>query len=115
MSEDIVATMQMLKAAGVEMEFSGTYAELQDDVKLTGIYGEWRDLRNHKQFRADNGAILNWWQLTGAITFQGPSLAAEEFQAKLFDAIGGVKAFRAGLVESFLEELFAKVSVRIPE
>ena len=51
MSEDAVARMRMLKAVtGMEMKFSGTYEELQDDVKLTGIYGEWRDLGDHKQF-----------------------------------------------------------------
>ena len=89
MSEDAVARMRMLKAVtGMEMKFSGTYEELQDDVKLTGIYGEWRDLGDHKQFHSDTGAILNWWQSTSAITFQGPGLAAEEFEAKLFDAFG---------------------------
>jgi hypothetical protein len=75
----------------MKMKFSGTYAELQDKVLLTGIAGEWRDLGNHKQFRADTGAILNWWQSTGTITFQGPGLAAEEFEAKLSRAIDGVK------------------------
>jgi hypothetical protein len=89
MSEDAVARMRMLKAVtSMKMTFSGTYEELQDDVKLTGIYGEWRDLGKHKQFRSDTGAILNWWQSTGAITFQGTGLAAEEFEAKLFDAFG---------------------------
>ncbi len=68
----------------MKLKFSGTYAELQDEVMLTGIAGEWRDLGNHKQFRADTGAVLNWWQSTGTISFQGPGLAAEEFEAKLF-------------------------------
>ena len=45
----------------MKKRFRGTYAELQDQVMLTGIFGEWRDLANHKQFRGDNGAILNWW------------------------------------------------------
>ena len=73
----------------MKMKFSGTYAELRDNVLLTGIAGEWRDLGNHKQFRADTGAVLNWWQSTGTITFQGPGLAAEEFEAKLSRAIDG--------------------------
>lgn len=76
----------------MKMTFSGTYAELQDAVLLTGIYGEWRNLGNHKQFRADSGAILNWWQSTGSILFQGPGLVAEKFEAKLSRAIGGVRA-----------------------
>jgi len=51
-------------------------------VLRTGIAGEWRDLGDHKQYRATTGAVLNWWQSTGAISFQG--VAAEEFEAKLF-------------------------------
>ena len=89
MSEDTVGRMRMLKAmTGMAMRFSGTYEQLQDDVKLTGIYGEWRDLGDQKQFVCDTGAILNWRQSTSAITFQGPGLAAEELEAKLFDAFG---------------------------
>ena len=76
----------------MKMKLSGTYEELQDTVLFIGMYGEWRDLGNHKQFRADSGAILNWWQSTGTITFQGPRLAAEGFEAKLSRAIGGVGA-----------------------
>ena len=79
----------------MKMKFSGTYPELQEKVELTGIYGEWRDLGNQKQFRADTGAILNWWQSTATITVQGPGLAAEEFEAKVSCAIGNVKATTA--------------------
>lgn len=35
-------------------------------------------------FRAETGAILNWEQSTGTISFQGPDLAAAVFEAKLF-------------------------------
>ena len=98
------------------MKFSGTYAQLQDEVKLTGIYGEWRDLGNRKQYRSDSGAILNWWQSTGTIRVQGPRLAAKEFEAKLLSrALGGVKVTRAALVERFLEDLFAEFGTQIPE
>jgi hypothetical protein len=65
-----------------KLKFSGVFAELQDKLLLTGIDGQWRDLGNQKQFHADSGAILNWWQSTGTILFQGPGLAAMEFEAK---------------------------------
>ncbi len=84
----------------MKMKFAGTYAELQDKLFLTGIDGEWRNLGNHKQFRADTGAILNWWQSTGTITFQGRGLVAEEFKAKLSRAIGGVKCKAGNLHDS---------------
>ena len=77
----------------MSLEFLGTYAELQDEVKVTGFAGEWRDLGNQKQFRANSGAILNWWQSTGTIALQGPGLLAAEFEAELFaHAIVGIKA-----------------------
>jgi hypothetical protein len=54
---------------------------VRDLVLLTGIDGEWTEVGNHCQFRANNGAILNFWRSTETINFQGPGLAAEEFKA----------------------------------
>jgi hypothetical protein len=68
----------------VKLKFPGTYASLQEEVKRIGICGKWRDLGNRKQFRAESNVILNWQQFTGTITFQGPGLAAAEFEASLF-------------------------------
>jgi hypothetical protein len=76
----------------VKLKFTGTYKELRHEVKHIGVYGTWRDLGNHKQFVANTGALLNWWQTTGTITFQGPGLAAAKFEAKLSRANGGVRA-----------------------
>jgi hypothetical protein len=56
-------------------------AAVRDLVALTGIDGEWTEIGNHCQFRADNGAILNYWKSTGTVNFQGPGLAAEEFKS----------------------------------
>jgi hypothetical protein len=53
---------------------------VRDLVWGTGIDGEWTEMENHCQFRADSGAILNFWRSTGTINFQGPGLAAEEFK-----------------------------------
>jgi hypothetical protein len=40
-----------------------------------GISGYWRELKNcHKQFRTETGAILNWWESSGTIQFQGRDL-----------------------------------------
>jgi hypothetical protein len=64
-----------------------TYAELKHRVLLTGIHGGWRDLGNQKQYRAKNGAILNWWDSTGTITFQGQGLAAKKLEVALGGSI----------------------------
>ena len=60
------------------MKFFGTYPELQERVRRTKIPGAWRDIGNQKQYRAGAGAILNWWESTKTIAFQGSGAAAKE-------------------------------------
>jgi len=50
-------------------KFRGTYQELQNRISLTGIAGEWEDRGNLKQYRAHDGAILNFWESTGTVYF----------------------------------------------
>src|ERR1700674_1516874 len=52
-------------------KFRGTYSELQDRVTLIGIRGQWRDLGNQKQYRANTGALLNFYVSTGTVNVQG--------------------------------------------
>jgi hypothetical protein len=47
---------------------------------LIGLAGAWRDLGNQKQYRSTTGGILNWWQSSGTILFQGKPPAAAAFQ-----------------------------------
>lgn len=62
-------------------KFKDSYQELQDKVLLTGVEGEWHDLGNQKQYRAESGAILNWWESSKTINFQG-----DKDEAKIFEA-----------------------------
>ena len=63
-------------------KFRGTYQNLQDRVLLTGINGEWRELDNgQKQFRADTDAVLNWWETSKTINFQGDKEEATKLEA----------------------------------
>ena len=58
------------------LKFRGDYLKLKKCVSRTGATGQWRELKNgHKQFRTNTGAILNWWESTGTIQFQGPDPA----------------------------------------
>ena len=61
------------------IKFFGKYAELQERVRRTKIPGAWRDI-DKRQYRAENGAILNWWESTGTVSFQGQEPAASEFR-----------------------------------
>ena len=72
------------------VKFNGSYQDLQDQVLLSGVYGEWIDRGNHKQFKAENGAVLNWWKSTRTINFQGNIRSAKALEAKLdTDKYGG--------------------------
>jgi hypothetical protein len=60
----------------------GDFNSLQRLVTLTGIPGKWVKLSdNHRQFRAETGAVLNYWKTTGTVNFQGAQLAADELKA----------------------------------
>jgi hypothetical protein len=61
----------------------GDFKALRKIVALTGIPGEWTKGEDHCQFRADNGAVLNYWKNKGTIFFQGRELAAAELKAML--------------------------------
>lgn len=61
--------------------FRGSYQDLQDKVLLTGVGGQWKDLGNQKQYRAETGAVLNWWGSSKTISFQGDKTEAEKFEA----------------------------------
>lgn len=68
-------------------KFLGRFDELQRRILRSGIAGAWRDCGNQKQYRADNGAILNWWQTTGTIQFQGRESAIAEIKSAAARAI----------------------------
>ena len=65
----------------MSLKFRGNYSKLKKCVLLTDIDGKWRELENrHKQYRTDDGGILNWWEATGTITFQGHGSAARQLE-----------------------------------
>lgn len=85
-------------------KFTKSYQDLQDRVLLTGIDGEWKDIGNQKQYKAVNGAVLNWWESSKTLQFQG----AKEEAAKFEQAFANVETTEAqhnsGLVRSVPNE-----------
>ena len=56
----------------MSLKFRGNYHRLKKAVTRTGLGGAWRELKyGQKQYRADDGGMLNWWEKTGTISFQG--------------------------------------------
>jgi hypothetical protein len=75
----------------MSLKFRGNYSKLKKSVLRTGFDGEWRDLKNHhKQYRTDDGGILNWWKTSGTITFQGHGSAANQLE-EAFIAVASAK------------------------
>jgi hypothetical protein len=65
----------------VKLKFPGDFDDLRQVIVLIGIGGEWRKRENHHQYRATTGAVLNWWESTGTIMFQGPKSPAKDLEA----------------------------------
>ena len=73
------------------IRFLGNYTKLQKCVLRTRLDGKWRELKAaHKQFRTHHDGVLNWWQSTGTITFQGEKSAAIELE-RAFTKIASAK------------------------
>jgi len=51
--------------------FHGTLEELREMLERLGYEGEWFEIANGHQFRAKNGAKLNWYPSTGTLQCQG--------------------------------------------
>jgi hypothetical protein len=68
-----------------KLKFIKGFERLQKDVTKTGLTGRWRTLKNgQKQYRADDGGVLNWWPATRTILFQGVNQIAREELALAF-------------------------------
>lgn len=63
--------------------YRGKLDDLKEVVARTGFDGEWCEHANsHYQFKADNGAVLNWWDTKKkTLNIQGSDEAKAEFQA----------------------------------
>jgi hypothetical protein len=70
-------------------KFRGHFEKLQELVATTGISGEWVESKQQIQYRTDSGAILNYWESTGTVNFQGLPDSAKELEAAMFPASSG--------------------------
>jgi hypothetical protein len=59
----------------MKQTFKGTYDDLQDVVEKTGLPGKWDSEGTKKTFLTLENGILNWWENTGTIQFQGKPAA----------------------------------------
>lgn len=66
------------------MKFNGTFEELKS--KTSNISGRWVDLNaNQKQFKTEDGGVINWWPSTGTLQIQGKLEVKGLLEEKLQD------------------------------
>jgi hypothetical protein len=76
----------------MQLKFLGKYAKLRKCVSRTRLDGKWRELKyGQKQYRADDGGSLIWWEGTGTTTFQGSNLAAKKELTQAFIAVASAR------------------------
>lgn len=67
------------------MKFHGETAELEAAVEACGLKGNWTEDKGKFVFRAKTGEVMNWYQSTGTLQFQGANQA--EFNERLSNAL----------------------------
>jgi hypothetical protein len=87
------------------LQFRGDYTKVKKCVSRTGVTGQWRELKyGHKQFRTKGGAILNWWQSSGTVLFQGQDPGMKFEQEFIASAKGRLELKRSEHLPDLQEE-----------
>ena len=87
------------------LKFLGDYVKLKKCVSRTGVLGHWRELKNgHKQFRTKGGAVLNWWESSRTIHFQGRDPAMKFERDFIASAKGRLKQKGSEHLQDLQEE-----------
>ncbi len=72
----------------MSLRFGGDHDDLKRILEGIRCEGEWHEpTTGCFQFRAKDGAILNWFQSTGTLQFQGPSAVRTKLQTRLTEAL----------------------------
>ena len=72
-------------------KFLGKIEELQKLIADLGIEGDWKDADQLYQFSTSERAVLNWFQTTRTVQFQGPTAAKADLEKQATKAISESK------------------------
>ena len=84
-------------------KYRGDFEELREMVARLKHPGEWLGDNKKRVYRADSGAVLNWWPSTGTLQLQGPAEACSALETALSGALrddGVTGVGRTGLAVS---------------
>ena len=65
----------------MSLKFVGTYAELQS--KLSSLNGKWDNSHPNKTTLKYNDGLMNWFESTGSINFQGKTKGKTELESRV--------------------------------
>lgn len=63
------------------LKFSGTFAEIK--AKLASLNGDWDDSQPNKKVLRLSGGVMNWFESTGSINFQGKDPGKSRLEAEI--------------------------------
>lgn len=93
----------------MKLEFRGDRSEFTAMLKRNGIYGVWKDLPPYqKQYRVDDGAIVNWYADKGTVMIQGVPEAARTVRVLLEKILCGRLAADSAKPQRWSEIDFGK-------
>jgi hypothetical protein len=97
--------------------FRGNYDKIKKYAACVNDDGYWRALEcGHKQYRTDDGAVLNWWEKSGKITFQGKANAVAKFEkvfiarSERYDRLRSSDGHAVKTIEQERREMRAKIA-----
>ena len=70
-------------------KYRGPFEELQKLLATLGHPGEWLGDSTKRVYRAESGAVLNWWPSTGTLQCQGPPQSRAALEAAVSAALSG--------------------------
>ena len=69
----------------MKLIFKTSYEELKE--LLSGIEGMWDESQNNKKVLRLNGGVMNWYESTGTIYFQGKEVGRQNLEYRVKSAL----------------------------
>jgi len=69
----------------MKLIFKTSYEELKE--LLSGIEGMWDESQNNKKVLRLNGGVMNWYESTGTIYFQGKEVGRQNLEHRVKSAL----------------------------
>ena len=69
----------------MKLMFKASYEELK--ALLSGIEGVWDESQNNKKVLRLNGGVMNWYESTGTIYFQGVAEGKRYLESRVKSAL----------------------------